>query len=603
MAPKTLASLAQATAYELGAALPARKAAADFALHFSLGSEAETLKATLSGMKAAETRLQNCGAAPDDHGPALGRLAAEEAAALEREAGFLNAWLPPSAGGLVHANVRLVAGILWEARYGEGRAKAMLSARRKLLRLPGFDEALELAPENELLFLAMRRFSRILLSGENWTQADLEWLRQRASTVPTRLRLHAAKLLSAAEALAHIKLPEEMEDLRRPFLQFGYDPEPALAWGVAGFEVTEALAWGTAGFPWADQAQAWKARGFAPKEASVWAQADLLPDEASAFRACGAQDPETARKLRAALGDVEHLLTWHRSGFDAAEVLRLRAEGVADVKAALAQRKAAAKSLAAAMLAPEAEALPTPSELLRIEATLPAPSAPAKAAAPAAKGKRSAGPAADWTPEGGAWIGWAVFNPAGEPAAPGKDALSRKLAGGCMDVAVASEGVALPTMPFSAADLHVEESWQGALDLYRGGRGLDAEPGRWQLVAMAPMQARLHWGLLFRTLASPWSQAFDFDAHETWEQRWKRRAEEIGDPGAKPTCLVTRTATRGWAIAAPGSVVEHSGEAPLALDGTTPEGAWREAVDRFCQVMGLGKLEAGWHLLAQEEGA
>jgi hypothetical protein len=74
----------------------------------------------------------------------------------------------------------------------------------------------------------------------------------------------------------------------------------------------------------------------------------------------------------------------------------------------------------------------------------------------------------------------------------------------------------------------------------------------------------------------------------------------MGDPGLKPTCRVTRTANRGWAIAAPDSIVEHAGTEPLGLEKTQAEAAWREAVDRFCQVMGLGKLEAGWHLLALE---
>jgi hypothetical protein len=604
MALTSLASPAQALAAELGAALPAHRAAAEFALHFSQGSEATALKKALGEVRAAEARLESCAPAADDNAASLGRLAAAEAAYLERESGLLNSWLPPQSAGLVHANVRLVASVLWEARYGEGRAKAMLSARRRHLRLPGFDEALDLAPENELLFLALRRFSRLLHSSDGWSLADLEWLRLRASTVPGRFRVHAAKLLSAAEMLAKVPLPEDLEEARRPFLQFGYDPEPALAWGIAGFSVTEALAWGSAGLPWAEQALAWRSRGFEPKEAAQWARAELLPDEAAAFRACGAADPAIARELRTALGDVEQLLVWHRAGFAPAEVLRFRAEGV-DVEAAVAQRKGSAKALAAAMLAPDPETVPLPGAVLAMEARTPAPTVTvAKLGPNGAKAKRSAGPAADWSPEGGAWIGWSVFEEGGgDPGSPSAGALSRSLSGGLMDVAVASEGVALPSLPFSAPDLEIEGAWQAELDRHRQALGRSPQPGHWQLMALAPQAAQLYWGLLFKTPSSPWGHAIDFDADETWDKRWKRKAEEFGEAGLPPSCVVGRTPSRGWFIAAPGSLIEHREAQPLALEQVVPQKAWREAVERFCQIMGLGKQAAGWHLVALDPSA
>jgi hypothetical protein len=332
--------------------------------------------------------------------------------------------------------------------------------------------------------------------------------------------------------------------------------------------------------------------------------AELLPDEAAAFRACGAADPVTARQLRVALGDVEHLLTWHRAGFDAAEVLRLRADGVTDVQAALAQRKAAAKSLAAALLAPDDDGVPPPATVIAMEAgtaaSKPAPASKSvDAGAKADKPKRSAGPKADWTPEGGAWIGWSVFESQdGALPSPGADVLSRPLAGGRMDVLIASEGVALPTLAFSATELHVEEGWQESLDAYRAAAGQAPKPGQWQLVAMAPLQAKLFWGLHFRASLTPWGQAIDFDAHETWLQRWARKAEDFGEAGLPVTCVVGRTASRGWFFAAPGSELDLKEPGVVAVERTEPEKAWREAVERFCQIMGLGKQQAGWHLLA-----
>jgi len=120
-------------------------------------------------------------------------------------------------------------------------------------------------------------------------------------------------------------------------------------------------------------------------------------------------------------------------------------------------------------------------------------------------------------------------------------------------------------------------------------------------MALAPLGAQLHWGLLFKTPSSPWGQAIDFDAHETWDQRWKRKAEEFGEAGLPPTCAVGRTLSRGWFIAAPGSLIEHRDAAPRILERLEPEKAWREAVERFCQIMGLGKQLPGWHLSVLEE--
>jgi hypothetical protein len=339
--PRTIrASVEQVLAAELGAALPARRSVLDFEKRFGAADQGERIQRELFKLRVAESRLKEAGLTPPTPANGLADLAVMEAEILEEEARALEPLLSPDAAGRQIGLLRLACALLHLARIGEGRARAYFTYARNGKRLPGFEEVLELAPENELFFLALRRFRSLLQAGGAWSVRDADWLRLRAATAPGRLRLRAAALRNVAEAAAGRKLPADLEALRRPFLDFEYDAAEALSWAVAGFTLKEAMSWGNAGLPHAEQAQAWRDRGLSVSEASLWAKADLLPDEAAAFKACGARDPETARKLRRQLGDVEQLLNWYRAGFSAEEVLRLRDAGVQNVFAAVQQRDA-----------------------------------------------------------------------------------------------------------------------------------------------------------------------------------------------------------------------------------------------------------------------
>lgn len=580
--PIQIASAAQALAAELGAALPARKSALELERHYQ-APDARGSQAHLQALAGAELRLSKMAPEADDHAVALARMAVPEAEALEQEADRLEALLQPGQIDKPASPLAIVAGLQWEARYGEGRARALLSARRKSLRLPGFDDALELEPEEELVFLALRRFTRFLHAGTAWPAAELDWLALRASTLPGRLRLHGAVLRSAAENVGRLPLPEALIEVRRPFIQFEYDPAPALAWGVAGFTVTEALAWGAAGFAWPVQALAWRAWGQKPKEAAAWAAANFMPDEAAAFNACGAKDPATARSLRHAFGDVENLLAWHRAGFASADILRFKSEGVREPEAALRLVRGAAKAAAEAA------------------APKPAPVAPPTAAPEQPKPRSKPKPAPSFGPDGGAWMGWGIVEATGEPVGPGDaDACSRALGAAQADVLVASEGVALQALPHSLPSLQIGEDWQALLDAYRQSLGRERKPGRWWVCGLPPLKARIYWGLHFRSSISPWGKAIDFDSSETWQQRWKRKAEEFGEAGLNLPCEVTRTPAGGWCMVAKGSQSDFQGSEaqPLDLDGAPAE--WSEAVDRFCLIMGIGRPAQAWHLLAVE---
>jgi len=312
----------------------------DFEKRFGAPDQGERIQRELFKLRVAESRLKEAGLTPPSPANGLADLAVMEAEILEEEARALEPLLSPDAAGRQIGLLRLACALLHLARIGEGRARAYFTYARNGKRLPGFEEVLELAPENELFFLALRRFRSLLQAGGAWSVRDADWLRLRAATAPGRLRLRAAALRNVAEAAAGRKLPADLEALRRPFLDFEYDAAEALSWAVAGFTLKEAMSWGNAGLPHADQAQAWRDRGLSVSEASLWAKADLLPDEAAAFKACGARDPETARRLRQQLGDVEQLLNWYRAGFSAEEVLRLRDAGVQNVFAAMQQRDA-----------------------------------------------------------------------------------------------------------------------------------------------------------------------------------------------------------------------------------------------------------------------
>lgn len=595
---------------ELGAALPARRSAVDFARHF-IGEKDLDLRRAVQELRGEEARLELARRQVEENLPLLGRTAVREAMALEDEAQRLEGWL--SGRSPESAPARLTAALLWEARYGEGRTRASLSARRRREVLPGFEDALELAPENELLFVALRRFSALLHAGGPWSRADLDWLRLRARTLPNRFRLHAADLRGAAEAGAGTPLPPELVEARRPFVEFGYDPIPALAWAVAGFKVGEAIAWGAAGLPWAAQALAWKSWGHSVGDAAAWAAQDFLPDEAAAFVACGATDPSTARRLRSSLGGVENLLAWHRAGFLGAEVLYWRAEGVHEAAEAQRRRQIASKPEFAVRTPPSAEEPGVVSASTSEEELTPPPvpkglvGADSRGALvssssnpePGRPSRRKSVELPDaWVAEGGAWIAWGLPAPKGGARA-GATVLCRGLDGFAADILRDSEVVALEAVP-SELSLEIESGWQGELDAFRDAAGRARGPGVWLLAALAPLQARLYWGLLFKRPVSPWGQTIDFDAAETWRQRWERRVQEYGEIGAPCPCEVTRTPVGGWCIEVPGSRRLRKAGSLEPLEATRVELAWVEAVRRFCLVMGLERLEGGWKLVAEK---
>lgn len=319
---------AYALAAELGALLGSRKATLEFERRFAASDQADRLNRAMFEIRVADARLKGALADPLASASALGSLAAAAADELEAEAAELAPLLGPEAAGRRFGLLRLVCAMERLARLGDARSRACFTAAREGRRLPGFEDALELAQEDELYFLALRRFEALLAAGKVWDMRDADWLRLRVALAPGRMRLHAANLRSAAELVAGHSLPPALAEARAPFIQLGFEPATALAWAVAGFAPKEALAWGEAGLSQAEQAQPWHERGLSPQEATAWVQADFLADEAAAFKACGATDPATARELRQALGDVEHLLAWHRAGYEVAEVLKLRHQGV-----------------------------------------------------------------------------------------------------------------------------------------------------------------------------------------------------------------------------------------------------------------------------------
>ncbi len=84
-------------------------------------------------------------------------------------------------------------------------------------------------PENELFFLALRRFEALLAAAKPWSLEDADSLRLRAATAPGRLRLRAAALRSGAERAAGWALPPDLDALRRPYLDRGFEPPPRWA--------------------------------------------------------------------------------------------------------------------------------------------------------------------------------------------------------------------------------------------------------------------------------------------------------------------------------------------------------------------------------------
>jgi hypothetical protein len=622
--PKTApAHAAEILLAELSAALPARKSALEFERHFALADQAERVNRGLFEIRVAEARLKAGTADPVASAAALGSIALSEAEDLEAEALVLEPLLGPAAAGRQIGVLRLVCALFRLARLGEGRARAYFTFARQGKRLPGFEEALELAPENELFFLALRRFRTLLQAGGAWSGQDADWLRLRSATAPGRLRLRAAALRSGAEAAAQCPLPPSLEGRRQPFLAYGSEKTVALAWAVAGFSPKEALTWGEAGLSLADQAQAWRDRGLEPEEAAAWAQADLLPDEAAAFKACGASDPAMARSLRQALGDVEHLLAWHRAGFQVAEVLRLRNSGVHSVADAVTQRQSLGPALKATASffgegAPSPAKKPSPAPAPKVEEAPVLPEEKADRTEEALENgvswaqartlrcfgilceseadALSAGPT-----DGGAWMGWGALDGSGKPLGGSSAAFALSLESAGVDVVGESEGVALPGRTFEPPRLQPKETWQGSLDALRAARGLDPLPGSWHLHRWAPSRAWLFWGLAFKTAAVPWGDAMDFDSHETWLQRWARKTQEWGDDGLACPCAIGRSVGGGWWIGIKASLVGPEGSGPQAIQPAAMLPSWREAMQDFCLKMGVGARAGQWHLVAGGE--
>jgi hypothetical protein len=378
--PKKAASLLHA---ELRVELPAREDALEIERLYAAADQRERIDRALSKVRAAIFDLEPGHEEQHSDAAALAALALTEASALEYEAAELEPLLPALAGGRSGGLLRSVCALRYLASLAEGRARA-----------DGQGQASAGMPREHLLnVLALPGFESLLKAGEAWPAADGAWLRLRAVTVPGRLRLRAAALRSGAEAAGGQALPPKLKLLESPFLENGFEKSAGLAWAVAKFNPNDAFHWITEGLTDATQAQAWRDLNLPADEAGAWAAADFAPEEAATYKACGAEYPSTALSLRQDLGDLEHLLAWHRDGFDAAEISRLRAAGVKNAAQALAQKQAAKPlvikpAAAAPTPAPAPASAPMPVQKQTPnpapapkQATVPAP-APSKAVLP-----------------------------------------------------------------------------------------------------------------------------------------------------------------------------------------------------------------------------
>ena len=673
----------------------ARKSALDFEKLYTAADQYERIVKSLKEISTAEERMPLLIADPVNGAAELAAIAMFEAECLEQEAVGLEPLLGPEAAGRRIGLLRLVCALQHLARLGEERARAYFTFSRLGRAVPElFNEALEQTPENELFFLALRRFEAILAARSPWTIPDADWLRLRAATAPGRLRLRAAALRSQAQDASVMELSSELEAMRKPFLERGFNPAKALAWAVAGFTPMQAWAWRDEGIADPALAQAWRDRGLHSDESGAWASADFTPDEAAAFKACGAEDPATAISLRQNLGDVEHLLAWHRAGFAVAEVLRLNDSGVRTLADAVKSRQAEVFKAAAQASAEKAGPPPavpgmlrppdlrilrpgspsqpnagsanegtaalgagdtgyeplriirsgdaaasTPPKIIRstslpLEEPTGASPVPASAAPPrisrnpagGAPGadKQALGDTENWaqlraeryfgvsTPDqaealaaepsnGGAWMGWGVFEP--EPGIGGGayDAHTLPLAGGLVDVVAESEGVALPERAHSPRALGAPLAWQQRLDRLRGIRGKGPLPGHWHLHAWPSTQAVLFWGFAQKTIAVPWGEAVDFDSHEAWQQRWARRAAEQGHNGLDCPCAIGKTIRGYWWVAILPSVTRVSAGVPQPIKLKAVEEEWRAQMEDFCIIMGMRPQGARWHLVAGQQ--
>jgi hypothetical protein len=647
-------------AAELNAAFLARQAALELERHYASADQDSRLDSNLKQLGLAEEKLKSLDEGLHAAVSNLGALAVAEAESLEADAAEIEPLLGPSAAGRKVGVLRLVSVLQHLARLGEGQTRAFCTFARQGRPIPdAFNEALQNSPEHELYFLALRRFEALLKAGAAWSLADADWLRLRAADVPGRLRQRAAGLRVAAQTFAGVKLPPEMEEMSRPFLERGFRPGEALAWAVAGFTLKQAFSWQGENIYGAAQAQAWRDRGMDADEAGAWISADFTPDEAAAYKACGAEDPATALDVRRWMGDVDRIAEWHRADFSMPELLRLAESGVRNLAEAVAKREAAAKADSEAAAARAASPPPAPAPQRSIHAADLAPDpAPASSAledkdesaaggedravvekAPAVQAKPKPskpahGPEAappqpvereDWAqqralhslevtvwdqaaalaavPEnGGAWMGWGAFEPQAKEGAGGAyDAYTLPMAGGLMDVVAQSEGVALPTRSHAPFTLDAPSDWQERLDRLREARGKGTLPGQWYLSEWAPARAYLFWGLAFNALTVPWGQAIDFFFHETWRQRWARRVDEFGQKNLECPCTVGKTDRGAYWVAITPSLVATKGAPPAAIRPPAEEVLWRAQMEDFCLKIGMSVQPCKWHLVAGRE--
>jgi hypothetical protein len=199
---------------------------------------------------------------------------------------------------------------------------------------------------------------------------------------------------------------------------------------------------------------------------------------------------------------------------------------------------------------------------------------------------------------GGAWIGWGVFEASESVGGGAPPVLRLPLGEGAMDLATASEGVALPGKAYRPETFIPDTEWQSGLDAVRSARGAAETAGSWHLYAWQPARAVLAWGLVYPAGPPPWSDAVDYEVRENWTQRWKRKTEEWGEEGAEPQCRVGRTLDQGWFVALKEGLQVQGSAAPTPIDTHWNRGSWREQFQDFCLKMEIPVRAAHWNLLA-----
>lgn len=645
--PDDNALAAQALAAELNAALAARHASLEYERRFlSLDHRDDTARDFFE-VRVALARAKDATKRALEHLDVLGPLALGAAASLEESAQALYPYLAKDVEMKPLACLRVVRGLQRLARIDEARTRAVFTAAREGLRLPGFEDAVDLAVESEQLFLALRRFEALLERGGDWESHDIDWLLLHATSVPGRMRLRAAALRSLVLELSGGSLGAEQAEALKPYQALQIPQRGALQWLAAGFSPEECVDWRATGLKDPIQAHAWHCHGFGPQEALAWSKADLLPDESGIFVHCGAGEMGQALALRRALGDIEHFFPWYRAGFKAAETLQWLEQGVRSPEQAMEKRKFTA--LAAAAAAAQADLVKArPAPLPGLEAAAaeasapvavpdavpkaaPAPAAPAVAPLPSGPSIFRGPPVAKElsTPqrrakdllgvdcaddaaafaarpaEGGAWIGWGVLDEQALAAqADGtQSAYSLPWGPGLFDLVLASEGAALPGGSLKPASFEPDPAWQERLDRLRAMRKAAPAPGAWHLSAWAPCGALLLWGLVWKGPEAPWAEAVDFNPAEPWRKRWDRKTEEWGEEGAKPSCVAGQVPGGAWYVGFAESLVRCGQERPLAFKAPWPAAAWREAFEDFCLKMEIHLQPAHWHLVAEKATA